>query len=107
MLVYRYYVYGQKNAKGGAIMSILLELPHRKTVLLTKSKPEPKTSSILLISVVIIIVLSLATFVGLVYTDDAISGISGCRDKIIGFEQKGMYGSPEQFKLALSYCGLK
>jgi hypothetical protein len=47
----------------------------------------------------------LLVFVGLTYTD----GMTGekystCRDKIIGFGQHGMYGSPEQFKLALSYC---
>jgi hypothetical protein len=29
---------------------------------------------------------------------------SSCRDKITGFGQNGMYSSPEQFKLALTYC---
>ncbi len=28
-----------------------------------------------------------------------------CRDKIIGFEQRGMYPSPGEFRLALSFCG--
>jgi len=28
-----------------------------------------------------------------------------CRDKIVGYDQNGIYTSPEQFKLALSYCG--
>jgi hypothetical protein len=28
-----------------------------------------------------------------------------CTHKIIGFQQQGYYSSPEQFKLALSYCG--
>ena len=29
---------------------------------------------------------------------------STCRDKIVGFEQHGMYTNSGQFKLALSYC---
>jgi hypothetical protein len=32
---------------------------------------------------------------------------SMCRDKIIGFEQMGLYKSPDDFRLALSYCDLK
>ena len=28
-----------------------------------------------------------------------------CTSKIVGFQQHGYYSSPEQFKLALSYCG--
>jgi hypothetical protein len=28
-----------------------------------------------------------------------------CRKKIIGFQQRGFYSSPEQFRLALTYCG--
>jgi hypothetical protein len=28
-----------------------------------------------------------------------------CNKKIIGFEQQGFYSSPEQYRLALSYCG--
>ncbi|HMG39319.1 MAG TPA: hypothetical protein VK566_09065 [Nitrososphaeraceae archaeon] len=86
-------------------MSILLEIPTAKTNLITKSKPgESKTSSILLISAAISIALVLLVFVGLTYTDGMIGEYSACRDKIIGFEQHGMYGSPEQFKLALTYC---
>jgi hypothetical protein len=30
-----------------------------------------------------------------------------CRDKIVGFEQSGMYTNSGQFKLALSYCEAK
>jgi hypothetical protein len=30
---------------------------------------------------------------------------SACRDKIVGFEQRGMYINSDEFKLALSYCG--
>jgi hypothetical protein len=32
---------------------------------------------------------------------------SMCRDKIIGYEQMGLYKSPDDFRLALSYCDLK
>lgn len=28
-----------------------------------------------------------------------------CKKKIIGFQQRGSYSSPEQFRLALTYCG--
>ena len=89
-------------------MSILLEIPTAKTNLITKSKHgESKTSSILLVSAAISIALILLVFVGLTYTDGMIGEYSACRDKIIGFEQHGMYVSPEQFKLAISYCSAK
>ena len=99
----------EQNQMGGAKLSILLEVPKAKTNLITKSKHgESKTSYILLISAAISIALILLVFVGLTYTD----GMTGekystCTDKIIGFGQHGMYGSPEQFKLALSYCSDK
>ena len=94
---------------GGTKLSILLEVPTAKTNLITKSKHgESNTSSILLISTAISIALILLVFVGLTYTDGMIGEeYSACRDKIIGFGQHGMYSSPEQFKLALSYCSDK
>ena len=94
---------------GGTKLSILLEVPTAKTNLIrTKSKHgESKTSSILLISAAISIALILLVFVGLTYTDGMTGEISTCRDKIIGFGQHGMYGNPEQFRLALSYCSGK
>ncbi|HXV88013.1 MAG TPA: hypothetical protein VD710_02850 [Nitrososphaeraceae archaeon] len=86
-------------------MSILLHVPVPRPKLATKSThSESKTSSILLISAAISIALILTVFVGLTYTDGMMGEYSACRDKIIGFEQHGMYGSPEQFKLALTYC---
>jgi hypothetical protein len=102
-------VYEQKqNDKGGAKMSILLWAPVRRTNLITKSKHgEPKTSSILLISAAISIVLILSMYTGLTYTEGMTKEYSACRDKIKGFEQHGMYPSPELFKLALSYCDVK
>ena len=94
---------------GGTKLSILLEVPAAKTNLITKSKHgESNTSSILLISTAISIALILLVFVGLTYTDGMIGEeYSACRDKIIDFGQHGMYSSPEQFKLALSYCSDK
>jgi len=86
-------------------MSILLDVPIPRTNLLAKTKHyESKTSSILLISAAISIALVLLVFVGLTYTDGMTGQLSDCREKIIGFQQHGMYGSPEQFKLALTYC---
>ena len=93
---------------GGVKLSILSEVPPAKTNLITKSKhDESKTSSILLISAAISVALILLVFVGLTYTDGTTGEYSNCRDKIIGFEQHGMYSSPEQFKLALSNCSGK
>jgi hypothetical protein len=98
----------EQNQMGGAKLSILLEVPTAKTNLITKSKHgESKTSSILLISAAISVALILLVFVGLTYTDGTTGEYSTCRDKIIGFGQHGMYSSPEQFKLALSYCSGK
>ena len=98
----------ERNQMGGTKLSILLEVPTAKTNLITKSKHgESNTSSILLISTAISIALILLVFVGLTYTDGMTEEYSACRDKIIGFGQHGMYSSPEQFKLALSYCSGK
>ena len=89
-------------------MSILLEAPIKKTGLITKSKHVgPKTSSILLVSAAIFIAVVLLMYVGIAYTEGTIKGYSECRNKIIGFEHSGMYGSPEQLRLALSYCDSK
>jgi hypothetical protein len=89
-------------------MSILLKAPIRKTGLITKSKHVgPKTSSILLVSATIFIAVVLFMYTGIAFTEGTMKGYSECRDKIVGFEQKGIYGSPDQFKLALSYCNPK
>jgi hypothetical protein len=32
---------------------------------------------------------------------------STCKDKIVGYEQHGMYPSLEEFRLALSFCESK
>ena len=86
-------------------MSIILDTPLLRTKEITKSKyGEPKTSAILLISVAIMIAIILLIYGGISYTEGTMKQYSMCRDKIIGFEQHGMYPSAEEFKLALSFC---
>jgi hypothetical protein len=88
-------------------MSIILDTPLLRTEEITKSKyGEPKTSSILLISAAISIAIILLMFAGISYTG-MMNQYSTCRDKIIGYEQHGIYTSPEEFRLALSYCDSK
>lgn len=98
----------QQKIKGGVNMSILLEGPVTKTKLITKSKHgRPTTSSILVISAVISIALTLFVFAGITYSDGMMGPYNACKEKIVGFEQHGMYQSSELFKLALSYCVTK
>ena len=86
-------------------MSIILSTLLLRTKEITKSKRgEPRTSSILLISVTIIMVIILLTYAGMSYTE-GMKQHTTCRDKIIGFGQRGMYPSPGEFRLALSFCG--
>ena len=89
-------------------MSIILDTPLLRTKEITKSKHgEPKTSSILLISVAITMVIILLMYAGLSYTEGMMKQYSACRDKIVGFEQRGMYPNPGDFRLALSFCESK
>jgi hypothetical protein len=89
-------------------MSVILDTLLLRTKEITKSKHgEPKTSSILLISAAITMAIILMMYAGLSFTEGMMKEYSACRDKIIGYEQSGMYTSPEQFKLALSYCGTR
>jgi hypothetical protein len=88
-------------------MSIILDTPILWTKKFTKPKHgEPKTSIILLISVAISIAIVLLPF-EISNTEAWLEQYSMCRDKIIGFEQMGLYKSPDDFRLALSYCDLK
>ena len=94
------------NQSGGGKMSILLHasLPVKKLV--AKSKQvEPSTLSILLMSVAIFIAFFLFIHIGMLLPDDTMNPT--CKDKIVGFEQRGMYSNSDQFKLALSYCETK
>jgi|SRR4029079_957480 len=87
----------------------LLITPVLKEAKVTKPKDgNPKTSSILLVSAAISIVVVLLTFAAaLPHTEAWFEQYSECRDKIIGFQQMGLYKSPVDFKLVLSYCDLK
>ena len=89
-------------------MSVILDTLFLRTKEITKSKhSEPKTSSILLISVAITMAIILLMYVGILYTEGTMKQYSICRDKIVGFEQRGMYPSPGEFRLALSFCESK
>ena len=89
-------------------MSVILDTLFLRTKEITKSKhSEPKTSSILLISVAITMSIILLMYVGILYTEAMMKQYSTCRDKIVGFEQRGKYPSPGEFRLALSSCESK
>jgi hypothetical protein len=86
-------------------LSIILDSLLLRTKEITKSKHgEPKTSSILLISVAIMMAIILLMYGGISYTEGTMKQYSMCRDKIVGYGQHGMYPSAEEFKLALSFC---
>jgi hypothetical protein len=92
------------NQNGGGKMSILLHVPAPVKKLVAKSKHvEPKTSSILLISAALFIAFIFVVNIGVLLPENMMN--SACRDKIVGFEQRGMYTNSDEFKLALSYCG--
>jgi hypothetical protein len=93
------------NQNGGGKMSILLHVPAPVKKLVTKSKHvEPTTTStILLISVALFIAFIFVVNIGVLLSENIMN--SACRDKIVGFEQRGMYANSDEFKLALSYCG--
>ena len=75
---------------------------------ITKSKhKEPKTSSILLIKLAMTMAIILLMYAGMWYSESIMKQYSACRDKIIAFEQRGFYDSPDQFRLALSFCETK
>jgi len=89
-------------------LSVILDTLLLRTKEITKSKhSEPKTSSMLLISVAITMAIILLMYVGILYTEGTMKQYSICRDKIVGYEQSGMYPSPGEFRLALSSCESK
>jgi hypothetical protein len=86
-------------------MTILLHVPSPVKKLVKKSeRGEPTTISILLMSVAIFLAVILLLQIGVLFTEDTTKQYSTCRDKIVGYEQSGIYISPDQFKLGLSYC---
>jgi hypothetical protein len=89
-------------------LSVILDTLLLKTKETTKSNHgEPKTSSILLISVGITMAIILLMYGGIYYTEGIMKQNSTCKDKIVGYEQHAMYPSPEEFRLALSLCDSK
>jgi len=97
----------KNNKKGDFELSIILDTPLR-AIEITKSKHgEPKTSSILLISVAITMTIILLMYAGIAYTEASMKQYSACRDRIIGYEHRGTYTSAEEFKSALSLCDSK
>ena len=98
----------ENNRKGVFKMSIILDAPLLRPHEIAISKHgERKTSSILLISIAITFAIVLLKYAGLSYTESTMKQYSECRDKVVGYEQSGMYTSPDQFKLALSFCDAK
>jgi hypothetical protein len=49
----------------------------------------------------------LLMYAGISYTEGMMKQYSTCRDKIVGYEQRGIYTSPEEFRLVLSFCDSK
>jgi len=86
-------------------MSILLHVPAPVKKLVAKSKHiEPTTSSILLISVALFLAFTLLMSIGVLFPN-TMNQYNTCRNKVVGYEQSGIYTNSEQFKLAVSYCG--
>ena len=86
-------------------MSILLHVPTPVKKLVAKSKHiEPTTSSILLISVALFLAFTLLMSIGVLFPN-TMNQYNTCRNKVVGYEQSGIYTNSEQFKLAVSYCG--
>ena len=89
-------------------MSNILDNPILRPHEITRSKhKEPKISSILLISLAITTAIILLMYAGIWYSESIMKQYSACRDKIIGYEQSGIYKSPEEFRLALTSCDSK
>ena len=82
-------------------MSILLHVPSPVKKLVAKTKHvEPTTSSILLITAALFIAFIFVVNIGVLLPENIMN--SSCRDKVVGFEQRGMYTNSDEFKLALS-----
>lgn len=46
----------------------------------------------------------LLMYAGQSFTEGMMKQYSACRDKIVRYEQRGIYTSPDEFRLALSFC---
>jgi hypothetical protein len=58
----------------------------------------------LLISAAITMAIILMMYAGLSFTEGMMKQYSACRDKIVGYERHGMYPTPAEFRLGLSFC---
>ena len=86
-------------------MSILLHVPAPVKKLVAKSKHvEPTTFSILLISVALFLAFTLLMSIGVLFPN-TMNQYNTCRNKVVEYEQSGIYTNSEQFKQAVSYCG--
>ena len=85
-------------------MSVTLDTLLLRTKEVTSKHGEPKTSSILIISAAITMAIILMMCVGLSFTEGMMKQYSACRDKMVGYEQHGMYPTPAEFRLGLSFC---
>ncbi len=85
-------------------MSVILDTLLLRTKEVTSKRGEPKTSSILLISAAITMAIILMMYAGLSFTEGMMKQYSACRDKIAGYEQRGIFTSQDEFRLALSFC---
>jgi len=85
-------------------MSILLHIPAPVKKLVAKSKHvEPTTCSILLISIALFLAFVFLISIGVLFPI-TMNQYNTCKNKIVGYEQSGIYTNSEQFKLAMSYC---
>jgi hypothetical protein len=91
-------------------MSILLHtpVPPKNTVTNPKTIDRvPSTSSILLISAALSVAVVILVFISMSIAEAWWQEYSICRDKIVEYEQMGLYKSTKDFTAALSYCDLK
>jgi len=88
-----YIIYEFDETENGDFnMSTILDSLRSKPHQITKSKVVgPRTSSILLISVAITLGIMLLMYAGIMYAESTMKQYSACRDKIIGYEQGGIY----------------
>jgi hypothetical protein len=85
-------------------LSVTLDTLLLRTKEVRSKHGEPKTSSILLISAAITMAIILMMYAGLSFTEGMMKQYSACRDKIVGYEQHGMYPTLGEFRLGLSFC---
>ena len=46
----------------------------------------------------------LMMYAGLSFTEGMMKQYSACRDKIVGYEKRGIFTSQDKYRLALSFC---